>query len=464
MRVRASSSKLAVLSSLLSASLAGYAVCGEERGVIRQPRLQAQAAAHDAGSAVEQLSPHAAGESVELRWAARSTITASTEQRLDGGASAHGGEPDNDSPVRMIPALESSVPAQVVGDDAHVAATQPGDVPIQSAASPATADRTSRQSRGGQATLAASVSHRILNSAAAPNIAESALDPLEPAPGWRAVGEELARRYQRCSQLLHRGAHLSALDEAHQGVLFLCRVIDATVNKRVSEPAWLAAQTALDEADSFTAEQTLAYDEQFLRRLVLSHSTPVLKGVELRELSPLTAAQYYRHYASEQLHVAAMQHPWAAELYVAIGHCYQARAEADEVSSTRWWYRALVFYQAAHQLTPTNSLIANQHAYALLRLDRPHEAQQILLPFAMQPAADRAVLQNTIEASRRVGDNAKVNWAMAKLAQLPPPGASPTAPPVMEIPPQMFVQLSPYEASPYRRAAANANPPQASVR
>ncbi len=284
------------------------------------------------------------------------------------------------------------------------------------------------------------------------------LPRLEPPPGWQAVGQRLTSHWLECASLLRRGAHLSALDEAEQAVVYLTRILDASQNQHRAEPAWLNAQVALREAEEFDGGPQLAEDPEFLARLVASHATPILKRADLTAMSPLVAAQYYRRYALAQLLQAAHGHPWASELFVAIGQCYQARAVTEGEQGGPLWYRALVFYQAAHQISPDNALAANQLAYTLLQLDRPREAREVLLP-SVQQIATRENLQNLIEASRRTGDAATAGWATARLAQLGRPPAGLPLPQVMEVPPDVFARLSPYEAIPQASGPRTASTP-----
>lgn len=272
--------------------------------------------------------------------------------------------------------------------------------------------------------------------------------PIDAPPGWQSVGEKLSASMANCEALLKRNASYSAREEAEQGMLFLVRVLDQLDNRYHSEPAWLAAQQAMQEAEDFSGSQRLASDRSLLQRIVNSHQTPVLHQAELSQLAPMTAAQHYRLYALQSLIEASQNHPWASELFYAIGRTYQAQADlgGQHADSLRW--RATTFYRAAHAVDPNNSLASNQLGFVMLQMDRPIDAQRALVA-AVNAGGSAASWQNLVEASRRLGDGRTMQWATQNLValqqRLPP---QPAAPPVLEVDAGTFAAMSPYASGP----------------
>ncbi len=299
-------------------------------------------------------------------------------------------------------------------------------------------------------TVAMLVSSTILNDPKfhAGNAAQLEISSVETPHGWQAIGQQLSARMLQCEQLLGRGAYLSAREEAEAGVLMLLRHLDLISNTYRCEPTWVAANQALRESEDFVVTQRSTSDSGMLKRLIESHETPLLKGASLDGVSPIIAAQHYRLFAEKLLTDASQSHPWASELYYAIGRAYQAEADqnTDQVDSLR--AHALCYYRAARATLPTNAVACNQLGYLLLQMDRPADAREAIAA-ALTQKSDDAFLSNLAEASRRLGDVATQNWANQTLANRwagrPP---QPNTPQIVELSPAQFAELSPYAGSP----------------
>lgn len=282
------------------------------------------------------------------------------------------------------------------------------------------------------------------------NDAGRAIQPVDAPPGWQSVGNELSQRLSRCESLLNKKAYFSAREEAETAVLYLVRVLDLMSNDYRSEPAWHASQRALLEAEDFSTAQRLTSDHGFLRRLVASHQTPVLKDADVSTLAPLAAAQHYRLYAQQKLGEAAEGHPWASEVIYALGRTFQAQAEVDErcdKESMRW--RAVTLYRAACSIAPQNAVAANQLGFVLLQMDRPADAREALVA-SIGTRATTESLQNLIEASRRLGDTRTADWAMQHYVGMKNASTATAAPgpAYVEVDPVTFAALSPYTIGP----------------
>lgn len=299
--------------------------------------------------------------------------------------------------------------------------------------------------------LAAKISNEIMvgNKWDDPSMS-SEVGSLESAPGWQAVREQLKRHIDRCESLLSRKAHLSAIEEAHQGVIMLARVLDLRQNKLTSEPAWGAAQQALREALEFTSITRIANDSVLFKRVIQAHETPALKNAEVSHMTPMAAAQHYLAYAEVQLVEASQGHPWFSELYYCIGRALQMQAEENQWQSHALLQQALTYYRSANAIQPTNSTNSNQMGYVLLKMDRPTEALEQLLATINQPDCPVAAWQNLVQASSRLGDARTEQWAMqnylALKARLNEPNG-PTAT-LVEVDPKQFAALSPYTSGP----------------
>ncbi|MCA9134804.1 MAG: hypothetical protein KDA45_16665, partial [Planctomycetales bacterium] len=137
--------------------------------------------------------------------------------------------------------------------------------------------------------LAALVSSQIIAGGPVDDDEQRLIAPVDRPPGWQAVGRELSERLAKCESLINRKAYFSAREDAEAAMLHLVRVLDLLSNRYESEPAWHAARRAMLEAEDFSTAQRLTSDNGFLRRLILSHETPVLKDADVAPLAPLTA-------------------------------------------------------------------------------------------------------------------------------------------------------------------------------
>ncbi len=305
-----------------------------------------------------------------------------------------------------------------------------------------------------KAVLASLVSSQISAGRPSTNmVAGREVESLAPPPGWQAVGQELSQRLARCEALINRKAFFSAREDAEAAMLYLVRVLDLMSNSYSSEPAWFAAQRALIEADDFSTAQRLTSDSAFLRRIILSHETPVLKDADVDSLAPMAAAQHYRKYAESKLVEASQGHPWASDVIYALGRSYQSQSEtaADGTAMPLRW-RAITMYQSARQIAPNNAVAANQLGFVLLQMDRPAEAREALIA-SLHSAMSVSALENMIEASRRLNDVAMSNWAMQQYTQLKSSiPASANIPNVLEVDVRTFAAISPYSVGPNAQA------------
>ncbi len=318
--------------------------------------------------------------------------------------------------------------------------------------------------------LASLVSSQIIAQRPGSGDSGRSVAPVDAPPGWQAIGEQLSQRISSCEELLNRKAYFSAREEAEAAMLYLVRVLDLMSNGYTSEPAWHAACKAMQEAEDFSTAQRLTSDSGFLRRIILSHETPVLKDVDASTLAPLAAAQHYRQYAEHKLAESAQGHPWAAEVIYALGRTYQAQADvADDGSEQTLRWKAVTLYRGARTVAPYNSVATNQLGYVLLQMDRPVDAREALVA-SINSNPSLAAYENLVETSRRLGDAATGNWATQQSLVLRNsiPQQSET-PPVVEVDPRTFAALSPYAigpaaprgepvAQPYRTATFSSTP------
>jgi tetratricopeptide (TPR) repeat protein len=285
------------------------------------------------------------------------------------------------------------------------------------------------------------VSHETLSSSAATS--SRAPEALESLPGFDSVKRELKQCLEKCDSLLKRGAILSAREEAGQGLLRLYRTMDLYRGSLYSEPAYEKAMSAIREESDF---QKILGGRQGsgVQDVVDTHSTEALKGRPLESTSPEMAAMHYRWYARYQLVIASDGHPWAADLLYAYGKTLEKDAELNPSRANMFRSQAVVFYQAAVQIAPTQSDAASQLGFALIHLDRMDDAYQALTA-SIQNKPNANAWNNLAEVFRRTGKVAEAEYAVQQATALSSAASSytPDNPEITEVDPAVFARYSP---------------------
>jgi tetratricopeptide (TPR) repeat protein len=265
---------------------------------------------------------------------------------------------------------------------------------------------------------------------------------IEPPTGWKNIESELRERLARSRELLRRQAILSAREEVLAGLRGLTRAIDLRTSAYSSEPALNRALMALDEELDFHQSLRQPTHSISTRQIVARHETPALKGVELEDVSPELAAQHYRTYAREQFQLAAQEHPWAADLFFALGKTYECQASDAQPDSRVWRHQAMTCYIAALDVSPEHAEGAQQLGYVLMLLDRLEEAETALqLAIAKKPTL--TAWDNLAEVYRRRGDPQQASLAANQANALRTSSSGSTIPDVVSLDPRAFAGISP---------------------
>ncbi|MBX3423801.1 MAG: hypothetical protein KF752_19770 [Pirellulaceae bacterium] len=272
--------------------------------------------------------------------------------------------------------------------------------------------------------------------------------PIAAASGWNAIGDQLTQHLQRCEQLARRGVFYSAREEANQALIALARHLDLIANQFSSEPTIALAQTALREANDFV-RYSQNTESAVLKEIIDSHETLAVKQASTTNVAPLTLIQHYHQFAYARLVEAAQQHPWFSDIYYLLGRTYQAEADmAQDHRAASLRNLAVVYYRASVAISPSNTIAANQLGYVLLQMDRPIDAQAVLIT-AVDTKPDRFALANLAEASRRLGDRKVQDWALRTLAAMPISPHPQQALPALEmLDNRTFVAISPMNSGP----------------
>jgi len=281
-----------------------------------------------------------------------------------------------------------------------------------------------------------------------------AIPSLENPPGWNALEKSIRDKLELCDTMLRRGAIFSARQTCWKGLEELCQVLDLHDPRGKRIESLRRALVAMREEEDFYrySDIQLARGDT-LANLCFAHQTPIVRnlleqaGSSTNSFNPLIAAQHYRSYARDQLVQACDYHPWGADLLYALGKAFEKQAWEDRSRSALVHQHAELVYQAALETNPKQTLAATQLGYVLLQLDRPQEAQ-ILLVRSLQVAPSQANLQNLAEAYRRMNDATAVQWCVTQIALLQQnEQARQPEIPFTEIDPRQFAAISPRDAA-----------------
>lgn len=333
------------------------------------------------------------------------------------------------SPIRLVPV--DSIPLNTSRDE-----VSPQIPSYQSSDSlPAAHDETGAK----RMLVAQRLSHELLSQNQAPPA--RAPQALENPAGWQSIEQELRSNLERCDQLLRRGAVHSARSEVISGLRRLFRSMDAYRGSFTSEPAMDLALTAFREEADFHSPQGISS----VASVVSTHSTTALKNRPLEGVSPEVASQHYRVFARYQWIIASDGHRWASDLLYALGKTYEKEAELIAVSAIRLRSQAVICYQSAIQITPTQSEASNQLGYALIHLDRIEEAYDALKS-SLESQPNPQAWSNLAEVYRRRGAIDSANFAVqqaSSLAQSAAPAFTAENPEVTQVDPAIFARYSP---------------------
>jgi len=183
---------------------------------------------------------------------------------------------------------------------------------------------------------------------------------------------------RRAFDLAGRGAYYSARAECVTALCLLAQALDMQHETDVHSRALAVGLRALEEADDLVPHGgTLAADMD-LAAVVSGHRTPVLRGADLRRVTPMTALQSYFTFAQEQLGMALGHWPAGSMTLHTLGKIYWAMLQENDPGVVAAESKAMVFYQAALLVDPQNYPASNDLGVLLARYGRWEDARMVL--------------------------------------------------------------------------------------
>jgi len=157
--------------------------------------------------------------------------------------------------------------------------------------------------------------------------------PAMALPGFSvgALRFAAAQSLDEAALALSRRASMSAADAATDSLRKLTQAIDLQTSSNVAGTRLAAALTAMWEAEDFVGRYGTV-DSVAIARMVRSHETPVLKGIDASGLSGIAAADHYMNFARRALGSIAGADPLCSHAIAMLAKSYRQRADESPIA------------------------------------------------------------------------------------------------------------------------------------
>ena len=306
--------------------------------------------------------------------------------------------------------------------------------------------------------------------------APAAISPSVPLPqvaGMRspAMVATLAQadgRVRHAIQLAEKGAMYASRKEFTAVLTMIAQAHDVERGTRQHSQAVSAGLLALKEAHDFVAPTSAEID---VVRLVAGHRTPVLKQLNVSDLPPTLAAQYYYSYAKEHLAAGVGRETVGSIALYGLAKILIAGA-GHNAQQLEFTGPAIALYQAALISEPQNFRAAHELGVLLAGSGQLEMAREMLMGSVAQ-APQPIMYQNLAVVHSRLGEPQLAREAQQKASTLEQTIPQTKAPPVQWVDPATFASLGtgtdatipaqPPAARPVAAAAGESEKPAPSV-
>lgn len=199
---------------------------------------------------------------------------------------------------------------------------------------------------------------------------------------WDDLRPRLMTRLQACDALLRKGSVYSARDEIRMGLLALARKLD-----QLAGPSNTAGQRKSAIRKSMPHESALQHALRELDECSYANSADLP-----------TALQTF----SDLVPQACLNHPWAADLWYAMGKTYERELEYSPKQLDILRLQSVECYKVALRVAPSRGYIANQLGYSYLHTGSLEDASRALKQ-ALDAGPTPYSWRNVAELYRRRG-------------------------------------------------------------
>jgi len=207
--------------------------------------------------------------------------------------------------------------------------------------------------------------------------------PTLDAPAARSeqlenIARQADQKVRHGFELAGRGASFAARSEFIAALRLVAQGLDAEAERAVHSRALAAGLTAMKEAEDFVPDGSRLEADLDVPGIIGSHRTPVLKGTDARELTPLLALKCYFTFAQEQLAAAAGHEVAGSMALHALGKLHATLARQRTVHLRAAEPKAMACYQAALLVCPQNFMAANDLGVLLAQHGHYADARRVL--------------------------------------------------------------------------------------
>jgi len=200
---------------------------------------------------------------------------------------------------------------------------------------------------------------------------------------WEELRPQLLARLQACDALLRKGSIYSARNEIRMGLSSLARKLD-----QLSGPSHAAG-----------GQRKSAIRKSMPHESALQHALRELDECSYANSADLpTALQTF----SDLVPQATLNHPWAADLWYAMGKTYEREMEYAPKQLDILRLQSVECYKVALRMAPSRGYIANQLGYSYLHTGSLEDASKALKQ-ALDSGPTPYAWRNLAELYRRRG-------------------------------------------------------------
>jgi tetratricopeptide (TPR) repeat protein len=248
------------------------------------------------------------------------------------------------------------------------------------------------------------------------------------------------QRVRQGFQLADQGALYLARAEFIAALKLIAQANDVRQGTRWHSKAVTAGFLALKESTEFVIQNT-GIEDADVAKIISGHKTPILKRVDVSEMTPMAAAQRYYTYAQEQLAGAAAQEKSGSMALYGLGKAAIAAA-GNKSPDLEYTGQARALYRAALMAEGRNYLAANELGVLLTENGQPELAREMLMrSISLSPQA--ATWENLAAVHARLGQRELAEKARQQAMSMRQSGRGVAGPAVQWVDPATFARMIP---------------------
>ena len=239
---------------------------------------------------------------------------------------------------------------------------------------------------------------------ARPPLQQISLPKQRATPQIEAKAHEQVRYGQ---SLARRKAFFAAREELIRTLLLIASSYRTEAGPHAYPERFAQALVALDEAGSlmnFTSDTNSAV----LQRTLLSHQTRLLSPQDIQTVTPMKAIGIYSSFAQSQIEQAIGMSVAGSEALHALGKLESIVPETNLNQARTNQAKTLVFYRAAININPSNTICANDLGVLLYEMGRLQEAEYALKA-SLNSTQTQVTWNNLALVHRQLAANASTN-------------------------------------------------------